>query len=70
MCAPAVGHGAGVSITGKVNSGYVQVGESVYVLPAQEMASIKCKCVLLYSYESMAGIWTCSSAFISHQPAE
>ena len=39
----AAGHGAGVYVAGKVNSGYVQVGENVYVLPAQEVAYIKCE---------------------------
>ena len=38
-----LGHGTGVCVAGKVDSGTVQAGDNVYVLPAQEVASIKCK---------------------------
>lgn len=46
----AAGHGTGVCIAGKVDSGYVQVGENVYILPAQEVVSIKCECHTFITY--------------------
>ena len=35
--------GQGFSIAGRVDAGYVQVGENVLILPAQEAACIKCE---------------------------
>lgn len=36
------GQGSGFNVAGRVESGHVQIGENVIILPAQEMASIKC----------------------------
>ena len=38
-----LGQGAGLSVSGRVDSGHVQVGETVFVLPAQETVSVKCR---------------------------
>ena len=43
-----LGQGAGLSVAGRVDSGHVQVGENVLVLPAQEVATIKCTYVCTY----------------------
>lgn len=39
-----IGQGAGLSVAGRVDSGHVQVGENILVLPAQEAATIKGMC--------------------------
>lgn len=36
------GQGSGFSVAGRVDCGHVQVGENVLILPAHELASIKC----------------------------
>lgn len=43
LCYPfhTVGVGTGICITGKIESGHVQVGESVLLLPANEIISVK-----------------------------
>lgn len=40
-----LGQGSGFSVSGRVDSGHVQVGDIVLILPAQETVSIKCKYV-------------------------
>lgn len=37
----SVGQGSGFNISGRLESGHVQVGESVLVQPANEIAQIK-----------------------------
>lgn len=37
------GQGSGVNIAGRIESGYVQCGESILVLPANELASVRSK---------------------------
>ncbi len=37
-----LGQGSGFNVSGRVDSGHVQVGEHVLILPAQETVSIKC----------------------------
>ena len=36
-----IGQGSGVNVAGRIESGYVQSGETVLVLPANELASVR-----------------------------
>ena len=36
-----VGQGSGLTVAGRIESGHIQVGEGVLVLPANETANIK-----------------------------
>lgn len=38
----SAGFGTGTCLTGRIESGHVQVGESVLLLPANEITNIKC----------------------------
>ena len=38
-----LGQGAGISIAGRIESGHVQTGESVLLLPANELVSVRGK---------------------------
>ena len=38
----SAGLGTGTCLTGRIESGHVQVGESVLLLPANEITNIKC----------------------------
>lgn len=35
--------GSGFNVAGRIESGHVQLGENVFVLPAGEIATVKCK---------------------------
>ena len=41
-----IGFGTGTCVSGRLESGHVQVGEAVLLLPANELATIKCMCVV------------------------
>ena len=38
-----LGQGAGISVAGRIESGYVQSGETVLVVPANELVSVRSK---------------------------
>ena len=42
----SVGQGSGISITGKIEAGNVQIGETVLLLPANEHVSVRGVCVM------------------------
>ena len=39
----SIGQGAGISVAGRIESGYVQSGETVLVVPANELVSVRSK---------------------------
>ena len=41
-----IGVGTGTCVSGRLESGHVQVGEAVLLLPANELATIKCTYVV------------------------
>ena len=49
LCTYFTGQGTGFSVSGRIESGVLQPGDNVLVLPANEYASVKCT-KLMYSY--------------------
>ncbi len=59
-----IGLGSGFNVSGRIDSGHVQVGESVLILPAQEIATIKCRYLemcLLVGVFIYAALWDIQS---------
>ena len=44
ICIHCIGQGAGFSVSARIESGFLQQGDNVLVLPANEYASVKGAC--------------------------
>ena len=49
ICIYCIGQGTGFNVSARIESGFLQQGDNVLVLPANENASVKGTCELLLS---------------------
>ncbi len=51
-CIDFVGIGTGICVTGRIESGHVQVGETLVLLPANENINVKGKLYIFSEYQT------------------